>query len=273
MGQQDHIEKFFGDVSKQMTMFFEGWEQDLPHDGERGGIRERRVADLLRLILPKRFGVGAGHIIDNQNGISKQTDIVIYDAFDGIQLPRDPYYSIFPCESVAAVIEVKSTLTASDGVKPGGTIFECIEAVHQIKSLHRIIDEKPVPIPYIVFAYQSNWKSEKEAEKVMEWFYKLTTNSYQRLPDIIFVLSPGYLISPISMPTKIRSCNMFMRAPLLLFISTLITLLKSVHTDNPNLWDTYLSWKQGDLLTKIYKEDGTSYSVNTLGVTKVWSTK
>ena len=83
MSQQGHIERFFDDVSKQMILFFKGWEQDLPHDGERGGIRERRVADLLRSILPKRFGIGTGHIIDSQNGSSKQTDIVIYDAFDG----------------------------------------------------------------------------------------------------------------------------------------------------------------------------------------------
>jgi hypothetical protein len=48
MDQTHHVERLFEEVAATMQLKFHGWEQDLPHHGERGGIRERRVATFLR---------------------------------------------------------------------------------------------------------------------------------------------------------------------------------------------------------------------------------
>ena len=122
------VDSLFSQTEKFMFGEFDGWERDLPHQGEKGGLRERRVAEFLSRILPRKYGIGTGHIVDGKGMISCQTDIVIYDAVDGIALPIDKYYSVFPVECVYAAIEVKSKLTASDGEGgPQGEIYQCIK--------------------------------------------------------------------------------------------------------------------------------------------------
>jgi hypothetical protein len=79
------ISNFFSDAETVFrNRYFGEFEKGVPHPGEKGGIRERRVADFLSNILPKRFGIGTGHIIDPRGQVSGQTDIVIYDAIDGL---------------------------------------------------------------------------------------------------------------------------------------------------------------------------------------------
>jgi hypothetical protein len=190
MNQPDHISKFFDDITQSMLVKFRGWEQDLPHEGEKGGVRERRVTDFLKSMLPNCFGVGSGHIIDKQGNTSGQIDILIYNALDGIRIPIDDYYSLFPVECVHAAIEVKSTLTASSGAKPRGSIYDCIETVTKIKSLKSDTQKTPNDLPCIVFAYQSVW--EEDVKKVMKWFHKFGAGKY--IPDVTFILDPGLLL-------------------------------------------------------------------------------
>lgn len=54
----------------------------IPHAGAKGSEAERLVRDFLNGHLPKRFAAGAGFIIDRREQVSKQRDVVIYDAMD-----------------------------------------------------------------------------------------------------------------------------------------------------------------------------------------------
>jgi hypothetical protein len=60
MTKDSNITRFFSETHETMKLKFRGWEKDLPHQGEKGGIRERRVADFLSSLLPKKYGVGTG---------------------------------------------------------------------------------------------------------------------------------------------------------------------------------------------------------------------
>lgn len=249
MKQSDHISKLFDDITESMRLKFRGWEQDLPHEGEKGGVRERRVADFLRSILPNCFGVGSGHIIDKHGNTSGQIDIVIYNALDGIRLPIDDYYSLFPCECVHAAIEVKSTLTASSGAKERGSIYNCVETITKVKSLIMDDQETPNDLPCIVFAYQSDWK--EDIEKVMKWFHKFGAG--KSLPDITFVLDPGFLLCKDG--KKSLYTHLYRKAPLLKFVEELLERMERAPISNPNLWNDYIKWGTDDITASIFLYD------------------
>jgi hypothetical protein len=80
----------------------------MPHKGER--IAEEILKNVLVKILPKRFSVGTGIIINAHGSVSSQTDIVIYDNFYNSPLLSEFGSSIYPAEIVYATIEVKSVL-------------------------------------------------------------------------------------------------------------------------------------------------------------------
>jgi hypothetical protein len=83
------------------------------HDGEKGAFREFFVAELLRPMLPDHFGLGSGIVIDKDGRQSPQVDVIIYDRrlLPPVMLAGDR--GIYPIDSVLAVCEVKSCLTAT----------------------------------------------------------------------------------------------------------------------------------------------------------------
>jgi hypothetical protein len=257
MPNDSNVACFFAEVQATMWSKFRGWERDIPHEGEKGGIRERRVADFLLSILPQKYGVGTGHIIDSQEEsvTSHQTDIVIYDALNGIALPVDNYYSLFPCECVYAAIEVKSELNASDGEKgPSGKIYECVESTTCLKALNRAGHGLP-PIHSIVFAYATAWDND-QAVFVKKWFEHFGGKYSKRLPEIVFVLEPGFVLGtsgPTGYNDKGKLTHIYGRDPLLFFTSDLIHRLSQTETATPNLWYEYIHWQPGDIMGGVYK--------------------
>ncbi len=259
MTENSNITRFFSETHETMKLKFRGWEKDLPHQGEKGGIRERRVADFLSSILPKKYGIGTGHIVDSQETpiISHQTDIVIYDAIDGITLPVDDYYSLFPCECVYAAIEVKSKLTASDGDKgPSGTIFECLNYTTCLKTLDRARHNLP-EIQSIVFAYETDWNNNRTDSHVKRWFETLGQKYSLKLPEVVLVLGSDFVLatsSPTGYNIKGKFTHLYQNDPLLFFVSDLIHRLSQTKVYTPNLWNEYKNWYAGDTIAKAYKE-------------------
>ena len=258
MSDKSQVPRFFAEVEATMKLKFRGWEKDMPHQGEKGGIRERRVKDFLSSILPKKYGIGTGHIIDSQRDsvISYQMDIVIYDAVDGIVLPVDDYYSLFPCECVYAAIEVKSELNAADGEKgPNGTIYECVESNTRLKSLDRA-KYGLSPIHYIVFSYTTAW-NKTQADNVINWFETFGEKYSKKLPEAVLVLEPSFVLGtsgPSGYNTKGKMSNVYEREPLLYFISDLIHRLSQTKVATPYLWHDYVHRQKGDVIARIIKK-------------------
>lgn len=86
-------------------------ERLITHPGELGSSREEVVREFLRSYLPRKFEIGAGFAFDAQGNLSRQLDVVISDAscpkFENSGKKR-----LFPCETVSAVGQVKSSLTS-----------------------------------------------------------------------------------------------------------------------------------------------------------------
>lgn len=102
--------------------------RNIRHPGENGRAREQILKNFLRKIIPKKYSVDTGFVIDAVGGISNQIDIVIY---------RDDYHSTFEIgeikhfmvESVVAVIENKSSMASADALR---NAFDNIKSVKQL---------------------------------------------------------------------------------------------------------------------------------------------
>lgn len=80
---------------------------EAPHSGLRGARIEGCIADFLRKVLPRKYDVATNQIIvDCEGKVSRECDIVIFDAANHMRL----MHSYIPIEVVYGVIEIKKTL-------------------------------------------------------------------------------------------------------------------------------------------------------------------
>jgi hypothetical protein len=101
----------------------------ISHPGERGRARETILAQYLREIVPKGFDIETGFVIDTRGGQSLQQDLII------VRRDYHPLFKVggvnfFPVEAVAAVIEVKSTLSTA-------TLRDALRNAASVKELDR----------------------------------------------------------------------------------------------------------------------------------------
>lgn len=108
------ISALFNDAAKKLRSDFEYIRTSNPHAGEKGTEAEDILRIFLNQHLPQRFRAASGFIIDNENNISSQTDVIIYDALASPVYRYSNKTLILPADTVASVIEVKSRLNKSD---------------------------------------------------------------------------------------------------------------------------------------------------------------
>ncbi len=169
----------------------------VPHNVLKGSEAEKLVRDFLSAHLPKRFGVGAGFIIDPSDDVSKQTDIIVYDALNCPIYRASEDASIFPSDNVAAVVEVKSRLTT-------GSLKSAFLNLRRAKSLRKrgaASDWGPERTQTLgcVFAF----KSDISVEKLGEHFAKQTREAgLGPHPDLLVVLDECVVMMACNLPNR-----------------------------------------------------------------------
>lgn len=138
------------------------------HNATSGSGAEEALRDLLVLKLPASIGVTQGQVFDSAGNVSKQSDVILYDVDRTPVVLRSAQggSSLVPAEGVIAVIEVKSSFSASD--LPG--VIANMQAVKSMsKTAYFLPDDgvdaynlygtgsvHPWPITYSLFAYESS---------------------------------------------------------------------------------------------------------------------
>lgn len=111
----------------------------ISHSGEKGRSLEEEVRRLLRDVLPEAYGIGTGFIAyskDDSVNISKQLDIIIYDALRGGPIAKLLTADVYPLESVYAYIEVKAVIRSSDASpSPDNSIEKCLQDNRTLRSM------------------------------------------------------------------------------------------------------------------------------------------
>jgi len=100
------------------------------HGAEKGLRRDSVLGQFLARYLPPAYGVSRGEVVDAGGAISKQVDVVVYDAFHSPVLQDSEVSRIFPAECVYAAIEVKPRLNA-------GSLTEAVLNIASVKTLYR----------------------------------------------------------------------------------------------------------------------------------------
>lgn len=123
-------------ASQQLRQDFIEIQKNNPHAAEGGAETEIILKTFLKERLPRRFDVETGFIVGSDGSVSKQCDLIIYDAVNCPIYRKGPKTYIFPKDNVAAVIEVKSKINKD----------ELNDAARKIESVKKI---KPTPITNI----------------------------------------------------------------------------------------------------------------------------
>lgn len=112
------------------TVFFDEETKRLRHSGEFGMYREKISYDFLKFIIPQKFSLGNGFIISNNDEVSTQCDIIIYDKSITPLIQSSEHQTFYPVETVVAVGEIKSTMSKNEFV----TAINKLSKIKKIKA-------------------------------------------------------------------------------------------------------------------------------------------
>jgi uncharacterized protein DUF6602 len=196
-------QQIFAQAAKKLRHDF-GELSTIPHNALKGHEAEKIVRTFLSGHLPKRFGVGAGFIIDPNNALSKQTDVIIYDAINCPVYRASEDAGIFPSDNVAAVVEVKANLDKD----------RLIEAYDNITAAKSLAKTKSPDLPILqtsqtfgcVFAFESSITLNTAAQ---HYAALIRERGLGRHIDEILILDRG-LISLAGKPQGLPWSVMFM---------------------------------------------------------------
>ena len=187
-------QQIFAQAAKKLRHDFDELST-VPHSGLKGHEAEGIVRKFLKGHLPKRFDVASGFVIDPGDNISRQTDLIIYDALNCPVYRASENAAIIPSDNVASVIEVKSRLDKDE-------MQDAFEKIQAIKGLSKT---KPPDLPFLIttqtfcclFAFSAPVTLEKLSEHYVEF-----AKSYGigRHVDVVLVLDKGIIMLAGKMP-------------------------------------------------------------------------
>ena len=177
------VEQYWAGVLQRLEAEVNVFAQLVAHEGEKGRENEAVMARILEALVPQRYGIGSGLLIDTHNKYSNQTDIVVYDQSDEPSVLAQTTQLLFPMESVLACIEVKTTLRDSD-------VKDCIKKAKNMRTKltpARLQGDGTTHPLFVVLAYRSGQRPENIAKKF------LTAAEAER-PDLVCVVEQGLLL-------------------------------------------------------------------------------
>jgi hypothetical protein len=160
----------------------------VPHSGERGREAEVIVRDFLEGHIPKRFGITSGFVIDSRDAISRQMDVVIYDALNCPMYRASESAAIIPSNNVAAVIEVKSKLDKAE-------LADCFAKIASVKALAKSRVPKGMPEINQTMGISFAFTGATSIETLFSNYIELLRDSggLGRHPDLVVVLDQGII--------------------------------------------------------------------------------
>ncbi len=161
--------------------------KNIGHRGIEGEIREIALKECIEPFLTHSYSCGTGKVIDSYQLLSNQMDIIIYHKKVVPPILVNRELGFFPVECVRHVIEVKSTLTAT-------------ELKDSIKKFHSVADLRSFPRPQkdgsvqhgslpatVLFAFASDISGSE-----IERYLKYDENHKFPAAVVICVLGKGY---------------------------------------------------------------------------------
>jgi hypothetical protein len=175
------VETYWNGVLRRLQAEVEDFNRLITHHGERGRANEHALARILQSLIPSRYAVGTGLIIDSSGMTSKQCDVVLFEQADQPRLFAQTTQLLYLLETVRAVIEVKTTMDKGD-IRDAAAKKLSIDALSPV---HPYRDNCTHPL-FMLFAYDADAYPDTVAANL------LALPPEQR-PDLVCVIEPGFV--------------------------------------------------------------------------------
>ena len=199
---QEAIKPTYSMNVELMAEWFEWTLQRLEAEGQQSktithpGIKGEKCEDLLREILremmPLSISQSPGFLTHRLGGVSKEQDIIMFDAKRAINLRPGGKAKYLPLEAGLASLEVKSDLNVAT---TRDAVLNCISAKRLYQQTGGIIlepeNDRELMYCYGIFAYRSR-HSIKTIENQLNEAVKNVP--YRLRPNIVYVLGKGMLL-------------------------------------------------------------------------------
>lgn len=180
------------DIAKKLKIDFDGVTKQIEHNGIKGSAREDLLKKYLRDLLPNKYSISSGIVIDFNQNQSKQQDFIIHDAFNCPSFFKTESNTILPVESVYATIEIKSCLNYD-------TLKQSVENIESVRKLQKLPNNNVISNEYneqyplgFVFAYSSSYS----LEQIQKRLFELNKNIEGRHQiSIICILDKGLIFN------------------------------------------------------------------------------
>ncbi|MFG3603757.1 DUF6602 domain-containing protein [Micromonospora chersina] len=179
------VEEYWTGVLRRLQAEVGIFNDLITHQGEKGRANELSLAQMISRLIPQRYAVGSGVLIDSQDSSSSQTDIVIFNQTDEPALLAQSTQVLFPIENVALCVEVKTTVGKE----------EIEDALSKRDSM---LDLKPVTGRFPAYALVGF-----EGESSVDTLAKHLEDGDRRL-DLALILREGIVAGNSSLLTDIR---------------------------------------------------------------------
>jgi hypothetical protein len=179
----------------------------MAHNLEKGLGNEQSLRDILTDILPRRYGVAKGKVINSSGEMSKQLDIIIYDSLNCPVLFIDENKNqIIPVEGVYGVVEVKTSLTSSILTEAFENLFS-VYSLHQRRNLSKNSKVTGCPPFLHIFAFNDKRKLGSIASQYtsLNKNYDVTQSCYsysQESPAFKELTGDTYLVCSVCVLNK-----------------------------------------------------------------------
>lgn len=163
----------------------------IKHPRHLGDFLENELISILRKLLPQRYLIDKGFLINNFSAFSQEQDILIVDTSLGSPICKTDAAGYYPIESVLSSIEVKSNLDLAE-------LRKCFVSCASAKKLpfppFHFDDAPDKRLFYSIFAYTSSCK-QKSFQAELDSCLELTPEALR--PNLIYILDQG-----LYFPTK-----------------------------------------------------------------------
>ena len=187
------------------------------HNGLKGSCREEDLINIIRDCIPECYGMKAGQIFSNDDKMSKQIDVVIYDNVFSNFFKKDSSAYLFPCESVYGSIEVKTMLDEK-------SFKDAIENIKSVRELKRenanCLDITPIrhlDLSKGTFKYNENRTNEylnivfaydSVSEETLSEYIKKLEYDYEMLPSFIYIHKKGIIFTKVNVENEVSYLGM-----------------------------------------------------------------
>lgn len=171
---RNFLDHYFSSVYNKLEADALLFNREIPHSGLVGSENESAIADVIRRFLPPKFGIEVNAlVIDRFGKVSRQADIVIYDA----ERQASFFRKVYPVEIIYAVIEVKTSMSSTEAKAAMENLVSVSELEFrpaltpywETKTREQEIHHHP-PVLY-TFSYRTDCKSFETFARWFDWQY------------------------------------------------------------------------------------------------------